>query len=126
MYPDPMKLTSARLCLDCDEVHDEAHCPACGSESFAFLTRWVDPGGLRPAVRRSGPATDFDPDRLEAYRELTAPEPPARGTGRRVLRAVAGMATLGVAGWLWTTSRRAAPPPGGAPREAGDAPDRPR
>jgi len=86
----------------------------------------VDRGGQRPAVRRSGAATDFDPDRLEAYRELTSPQPPAWGGGRRILRAVAGMATLGVAGWLWASSRRGAPPHGGPPREGGDGPDRPR
>ena len=78
-----MKLTSARLCLDCDDVHDEPHCPSCGSESFAFLTRWVDPGGQRPSVRKAGHATEFDPDRLAAYRALTAPERTARGAGRR-------------------------------------------
>ena len=38
-----MRLMNARLCLDCEEVHDEQHCPICSSESFAFLTRWVTP-----------------------------------------------------------------------------------
>ena len=120
MYPDPMKLTSARLCLDCDEVHDEPHCPSCGSESFAFLTRWVNSGGQRPAVRKAGHATEFDPDRLEAYRELTSPGPPARGAGRRILSAAAGVATLGMAGWLWAASRKAP-----APREGPGKPDQP-
>ena len=32
-----MKLGVARLCLDCDEVHDEERCPTCASEVFAFL-----------------------------------------------------------------------------------------
>ena len=31
-----MKLVVARLCLDCDEVHDEERCPTCASEVFAF------------------------------------------------------------------------------------------
>ena len=29
-----MQLRTARLCLDCEEVHDEAQCPVCASETF--------------------------------------------------------------------------------------------
>ena len=36
-----MKQSKAHLCLDCDEVYDEAQCPVCASESFAFIKRWV-------------------------------------------------------------------------------------
>ena len=36
-----MRLDDARLCLDCEEIHDESECPSCGSEAFAFLKRWV-------------------------------------------------------------------------------------
>ena len=38
-----MRLDEARLCLDCEEIHDNQECPSCGSEAFAFLTRWVKP-----------------------------------------------------------------------------------
>jgi len=107
MYPSPMKLTTARLCLDCDEVHDAQHCPSCGSESFAFLTRWVDPGGQRPAARGEPVPVPADPDRLEAVRALTLSAPRAPGAARRLLGAVAGLATLGVAGWIWSSSREA-------------------
>jgi hypothetical protein len=31
----------ARVCLDCEEVHDAQHCPVCASETFAYLTNWV-------------------------------------------------------------------------------------
>jgi RNA polymerase subunit RPABC4/transcription elongation factor Spt4 len=34
-------LTTARLCLNCEEVHDAQGCPLCASETFAYLTRWV-------------------------------------------------------------------------------------
>jgi pterin-4a-carbinolamine dehydratase len=34
-----MRLDDARLCLDCEEIHEEQECPSCGSEAFAFLTR---------------------------------------------------------------------------------------
>ena len=36
-----MQLTTARLCLNCEEVHDAYACPRCASATFAFLTRWV-------------------------------------------------------------------------------------
>jgi len=103
-----MKLTTARLCLDCDEVHDEQRCPSCGSESFAFLARWVDPGDQRPAARLARAPAATDPERLEAVRALTAPGPSSRGAMRRMLGALAGLATVGVVGWVWTSSREAA------------------
>lgn len=36
-----MQLNVARVCLDCEEIHDSQRCPVCASETFAFLTRWV-------------------------------------------------------------------------------------
>ena len=36
-----MRLNRARLCLDCEEVYEGAHCPTCASETFAYLTQWV-------------------------------------------------------------------------------------
>ena len=36
-----MQLRVARLCLDCEELHDAQQCPVCASESFAYLTRWI-------------------------------------------------------------------------------------
>ena len=36
-----MQLPTARLCLDCEEVHDAQTCPLCASETFVYLTRWV-------------------------------------------------------------------------------------
>ncbi len=36
-----MQLRVARLCLDCEELHDGQQCPVCASESFAYLTRWI-------------------------------------------------------------------------------------
>jgi hypothetical protein len=44
-------LTSARLCLNCEEIHDAQACPACASENYAYLTRWV-PAGKRHKPRR--------------------------------------------------------------------------
>ena len=57
-----MRLVNARLCLDCEEVHEEQHCPICGSESFAFMTRWVTPSDTIGADGPGGanaPVTGF-------------------------------------------------------------------
>ena len=36
-----MQLHAARLCSNCEEIHDAQRCPRCGSGTFAYLTRWV-------------------------------------------------------------------------------------
>ena len=36
-----MQLRKARVCLDCEEVHDAQSCPMCASETFAYLTQWL-------------------------------------------------------------------------------------
>jgi hypothetical protein len=36
-----MQLNVARVCLDCEEVHDAQQCPVCASETFAYLSKWV-------------------------------------------------------------------------------------
>jgi hypothetical protein len=36
-----MQLQAARLCVDCEEVYAAAVCPACASETFVYLSRWV-------------------------------------------------------------------------------------
>ncbi len=43
---------TARLCLDCEEVHDAQQCPVCASETFTFMTRWVP----APERRERAPA----------------------------------------------------------------------
>ena len=103
-----MKLSTARLCLDCDDVHDQQECPSCASESFAFLTRWV-PGGQRPPGQAEPKVEPTDPERYEAYRALTDRTPPQRASrGAKVARTMLGLATLGLAGWVWSSSRAAA------------------
>ena len=57
-----MQLTTARLCLNCEEVHDAQSCPGCASETFVYLTRWIPhsrrdtrparPLGVAPPVNR--------------------------------------------------------------------------
>ena len=36
-----MQLRVARVCLNCEEVHDAQTCPLCASETYAFLKKWV-------------------------------------------------------------------------------------
>ena len=36
-----MQLRKARLCLDCEELHDQRQCPVCASATYAFLTQWM-------------------------------------------------------------------------------------
>lgn len=93
-----MKLRTARLCLDCDEVHDHYRCPACTSETFVYLTRWV-PEPDRP---QRAPRPTTSPE-AEVYRELVGDE--GNGTsprrGRRLLKhGVVSVAAVGVLGWL--------------------------
>ena len=87
-----MQLRVARVCLDCEEVHDAQHCPVCASEMFAFLTRWV------PVDERRG-------GRTRSQRTLAEPAV-SSGAGRWVKRGVAGVALLAAGQWLWRASRQ--------------------
>jgi hypothetical protein len=90
-----MQLYVARLCLDCDEVYDAQSCPVCGSEAFAYLTRWVP----QPERRvRKRPTTSPEAD---VYRELIGPSSPGAPRGRLLKGSAFGVALLAAAGWLW-------------------------
>jgi hypothetical protein len=122
-----MKLVNARLCLDCEEVHEQQHCPICGSESFAFMTRWVTPsdtiGGeaaraARPpdAVPRSDNVERREQlarrEQVDAYRQILNPGTPPR-RGRLVARGAIGLALLGIARAVWRAAPDAKTPPVG-------------
>ena len=94
-----MRLRDARLCLDCDEVHDLTLCPACGSESFTYISRWVPlPDSERP------PRPEPKAEQANAYRELLGADQAPRG--RKLLRGgLLGLTALGLAGWAWRSSR---------------------
>jgi hypothetical protein len=97
------------LCLDCEEVHADQVCPLCGSEAFAFLTRWVQPAGEKRPERRLEPSVpEASPPRtqeqLDAYRQLLeGPQPRARGL---LAKSALGLAMLGIAGWAWRAAGR--------------------
>lgn len=102
-----MRLDDARLCLDCEEIHEEQECPACGSEVFAFLTRWIQ--STAPAKPKRKPATgtataqdSHTAEQLAAWREITAGPPATPGTGKKIVsRSLLGLAAMGLAGWAW-------------------------
>jgi predicted nucleic acid-binding Zn-ribbon protein len=103
-----MQLRNARLCLDCDEVHEESHCPVCASESFAFIKRWV------PASERRGRPAPPEPEgthreTVKTYKEILAAsgnEGSRLSAWQLVRGGAVSLALLGAAGWLW---RRNAP-----------------
>jgi hypothetical protein len=112
-----MQLRTARLCLDCEEVHDEGQCPVCASETFTYLSRWIpsDERRRRPRVEapeasaRSAEPPSRAPGDVDAYRRLvTGAGAPPRG--RQLLKkGVMGLAAVGVVGLLW--GRKEAPQP---------------
>lgn len=101
-----MQLRSARLCLDCDEVHDAQQCPQCASESFAFITRWVPVPDRPDRPQTRAQATEPpSPEALGAYREMLHPEPQG-GKWRTIRRGAMGLALFGIAGWIWRQNNR--------------------
>ncbi len=55
-----LPLEKARLCLECDTIHDQVSCPQCGSATFFYLANWVkprpepEPAPPLPGASRSG------------------------------------------------------------------------
>jgi hypothetical protein len=98
-----MQLRTARVCLDCEEVHESQQCPVCASETFAFLTRWVPVPERRQRPRP--PADQSNRETVDTYREMLAPQ---RSSGWAMLsRGALGLAIFGVAGWMWRRNARA-------------------
>jgi len=90
-----MQLHTARLCLDCQEIHDANTCPLCSSESFAYISRWI------PAPeRRATPRAAVEPEaQAELYRQLLAPDHGAPTASRWLKRGVLGLAAVSAAAW---------------------------
>ena len=96
-----MQLRNARLCLDCDEIHEEPHCPICASESFAFIKRWV-PASERRARQRPPEVDGEHRETVATYKELlSANEEPRLTTWQLVRGGAVSLALLGAAGWVW-------------------------
>ena len=101
-----MQLRIARLCLDCDEVHDAPACPVCASEAFAYLSRWVP-----TPERRMRPRPTTSPE-AETFKAL-AGQPANHASW--MTRGAVGVTVLGLAGWLWhrrdSEKKKASSPP---------------
>ena len=80
-----MQLRVARLCLNCEELHDQQRCPGCTSESFAYISRWVTP-----------------PERRSAARAAVTPPPTSTSKRRMVGYGVLGIGLASLARWWWT------------------------
>ena len=89
-YTGDVQLRNARLCLDCEEIHELQQCPTCASETFVYLARWI-PVEERRARRRVRPAPQKQPVAT-----------------RWAKRGAVGLAALALSGWLWQSSRPAA------------------
>ena len=88
-YTGNVQLRNARLCLDCEEIHELQQCPICASETFVYLARWI-PVEERRTRRRVRPAPQKSP------------------ATRWAQRGAVGLAALALSGWLWQSSRPAA------------------
>jgi hypothetical protein len=90
-----MQLHVARLCMDCEEVHDKQTCPVCGSETFAFISRWV------PAPERRRRPRPEPSETVDTYRELLSPSKTNSGVARWLRRGAFGAAAIAALGWAW-------------------------
>jgi hypothetical protein len=121
-----MQLRNARLCLDCDEIHEEPQCPICASESFAFIKRWV-PASERRARQRAPEIDGAHRETVDTYKSLLAAnqEGESRLTTWQLVRGGAvSLAILGAAGWMWrrnTQRGNGAPASGNGAPTSGDA-----
>lgn len=98
-----MQLRTARLCLDCEEVHEAQQCPICASETFVFMTRWVPLPERRHKPRAAAPPPA--PEALESYRELLEGDQDQSPRWQFVKRGAVGLALFGVAGLVWRRNR---------------------
>ena len=91
-----MQLHVARLCLDCQDIHDQQTCPVCSSESFAYISRWI------PAPeRRIHPRPLPSRETADTYSQLLDGNRETSDMRRWVKRGVLGLAAVSMAGWAW-------------------------
>ena len=104
-----MRLDDARLCLDCEEVHDQQMCPACGSEAFGFIRRWIRSAGESSSARtmpppqppRDNPRRPPDREQLDAWRQIVEGRTEGSRGRKLVTGSLLGLAAMGLAGWVW-------------------------
>jgi hypothetical protein len=99
-----MQLHVARLCLDCEEIHDQQTCPLCSSESFAYISR-----GVPAPERRTQPREVPSRETADIYRQLLDPHPPSPARKRWVTGGIVGLGVAALAGWAWRGKPAARP-----------------
>jgi hypothetical protein len=77
-----MQLHIARLCIDCEEIHDALQCPVCASEAFEYVTRWV------PARER------------RAHKRPPSPPPQPPNKKKLVGYGILGLGIVGLTQWI--------------------------
>jgi len=95
-----MQLNVARLCLDCQEIHEEDRCPVCTSEAFGFMTRWVkiDVPPTRVSPQEKSPRRS---SKVDTYTKLLNPQS-QRSAAARWLRKGGIVVAVGyLARWGW-------------------------
>jgi hypothetical protein len=100
-----VELRRAKLCLDCEVIFEGLQCPACTSETYVPVTRWIRPT-----------------ERVEAPKPAPPPPPPSKP--RRLLRKslYVGLGAYGVWKMLFEPSkprRRKPTPPVDPPESPG-------
>jgi hypothetical protein len=101
VYTESVNLRSARLCLDCEEIHEDQHCPACASETFAFLTRWIPApeGARKPSPPAATPET-------KVYRSLLVADATRPKASRLLRQGALGLTVISLARWAWRRHHR--------------------
>src|SRR5262245_13666722 len=94
-----MQLRVARLCLDCEELHDAQICPACGSETFAYITRWIPAPERRQQPKRQEAVETSPESRPESRPEVQPAAAAPSGKARWLRRGAVGMAALAAVSW---------------------------
>jgi hypothetical protein len=90
-----MQLRTARLCLDCEEVHESQQCPVCASETFAFLSHWV------PAPERRTRPRPPSMEQAVAYRRLLTADARKPKAMRLLKQGALGLAAVSIARYVW-------------------------
>jgi hypothetical protein len=100
-----MQLSVARLCLDCQEIHETDRCPVCTSEAFAFMTRWVKVDAPTQGPSTRDKAADNTP-KADAYRRILDPAPQRSTPARWLRKAGIVVATGYLARWGWNIASK--------------------
>jgi hypothetical protein len=101
-----MHLGVARLCLDCHELHEHDRCPACTSEAFAFITRWIKVEDVAPRTPTQRDNTSTAVEKIDTYRQILQPRASGSRAGKWLRNGGLLVAAGYVARWGWHLAGR--------------------